>query len=71
MGGSIPSGKWGITGEQGPEIVTGPANVVPAGPTYNITHNHNYPNAGSRDLFGRTQKQNQARQIRNSRLAYA
>jgi hypothetical protein len=71
MGGSIPSGKWGITGEHGPEIVTGPANVVPAGPTYNITHNHNYPNAGSRDLFGRTQKQNQERQIRNSRLAYA
>ncbi len=69
-GGSIPSGKWGITGEQGPEIVQGPANVTPAGPTYNITHNHNYPNAASRDLFGYTQKQNQARQARNMRLAH-
>ncbi|RFC66443.1 hypothetical protein DYI37_03090 [Fulvimarina endophytica] len=28
-GGSIPSGKWGITGEAGPEIVHGPATVVP------------------------------------------
>jgi tape measure domain-containing protein len=27
-GGHIPSGKFGIAGERGPEIVTGPANVV-------------------------------------------
>lgn len=27
-GGSIPSGKWGIVGEVGPEIVQGPANVT-------------------------------------------
>jgi hypothetical protein len=27
-GGMIPSGKWGIAGEKGPEIVTGPASVV-------------------------------------------
>lgn len=28
-GGTIPSGKWGIAGEAGPEIVRGPAQVVP------------------------------------------
>lgn len=28
-GGRIGSGKWGIVGERGPEIVTGPANIVP------------------------------------------
>lgn len=27
-GGHIPSGKWGIVGEYGPEIVKGPANVT-------------------------------------------
>lgn len=27
-GGMIPSGKFGIVGEKGPEIVTGPANVI-------------------------------------------
>src|SRR5690606_32302430 len=27
-GGIIPSGKWGIVGEYGPEIVQGPANVT-------------------------------------------
>ena len=27
-GGSIPSGKWGIVGERGPEIVNGPASVT-------------------------------------------
>ena len=69
-GGPMAAGNWYIAGERGPEIVQGPGNVIPAGPTYNITHNHNYPTAGSRDLFGRTQKQNQARQMRNSRLAY-
>lgn len=28
-GGRIPSGQWGIAGEAGPEIITGPANVTP------------------------------------------
>ena len=27
-GGPIPAGQWGIAGEKGPEIITGPANVV-------------------------------------------
>ncbi len=74
-GGSMSPGQWYIAGERGPEIVTGPGNVISnasarGGSTYNITHNHNYPNAESRDLFGRTQKQNQARQTRNMRMAY-
>lgn len=30
-GGRIPAGKWGWTGEKGPEIVTGPATVTPMG----------------------------------------
>ena len=28
-GGSLGSGKWGIAGENGPEIVHGPANITP------------------------------------------
>lgn len=28
-GGTIPAGKWGIAGERGPEIISGPANVTP------------------------------------------
>lgn len=45
-GGSIPSGKWGIAGEAGPEVVTGPANVIPMGNNggAKITI-HNYANA--------------------------
>jgi TP901 family phage tail tape measure protein len=30
-GGSIPAGMWGIAGEAGPEIVQGPATVIPTG----------------------------------------
>lgn len=45
-GGSIPSGKWGIAGEAGPELVTGPANITPLGKGSNpqITIN-NYSNS--------------------------
>lgn len=28
-GGSLAPGKWGIVGERGPEIITGPANITP------------------------------------------
>jgi len=28
-GGMIPAGKYGIVGEKGPEVVTGPANITP------------------------------------------
>lgn len=43
-GGSIPSGKFGIVGEKGPEMVAGPATVTPnaGGAKINI---HNYSNA--------------------------
>jgi hypothetical protein len=45
-GGSIPSGKWGIAGEAGPELVQGPANITPltGGGQPKITIN-NYSNA--------------------------
>lgn len=49
-GGHIPAGQWGIAGEKGPEIITGPANVIPAiraggmgTPSFVI---HNYGEAG-------------------------
>lgn len=32
-GGSVPSGKWGIAGERGPEIITGPSSVFPMVPS--------------------------------------
>jgi hypothetical protein len=45
-GGSIPSGKWGIAGEAGPELIQGPANIIPmnnnGGSKITI---HNYANA--------------------------
>jgi lambda family phage tail tape measure protein len=28
-GGSLPAGKFGIVGEKGPELITGPANITP------------------------------------------
>ena len=28
-GGSLPAGKFGIVGERGPELITGPANITP------------------------------------------
>ena len=30
-GGTIPAGAWGIAGERGPELITGPATVTPPG----------------------------------------
>ena len=38
QGGTIPRGKYGIVGESGPEMVTGPATVTPMGTT-NVTYN--------------------------------
>ena len=42
-GGTLGAGKWGIAGEAGPEIISGPANITPMGAmggstvvTYNI-----------------------------------
>ncbi|MDJ0449249.1 phage tail length tape measure family protein [Methylocystis sp. JR02] len=28
-GGNLPAGRWGIVGEKGPELISGPANVTP------------------------------------------
>ncbi|MEQ1573638.1 MAG: hypothetical protein ABL993_05270 [Vicinamibacterales bacterium] len=30
-GGTIPAGQWGVVGERGPEVVSGPATVTPMG----------------------------------------
>lgn len=41
-GGTLGAGKWGIAGENGPELITGPANVIPNpqfGGTTNVTYN--------------------------------
>jgi hypothetical protein len=35
-GGSIPAGAFGIAGERGPEIVTGPATVTPTSGPINV-----------------------------------
>lgn len=39
-GGTLPSGKFGIVGERGPEMISGPATITPMGTTqvtYNIS----------------------------------
>ncbi len=41
QGGIIPAGKFGIVGEKGPEIVTGPANVIGRMETQGILANQN------------------------------
>ena len=39
-GGTIPSGKFGVVGERGPELVSGPATVTPmSGGSANVTYN--------------------------------
>jgi hypothetical protein len=54
-GGSIPYGKFGVVGEQGPELITGPVNVIPlpkktgAGlqqEQFNLTQSQNRGKAG-------------------------
>lgn len=42
-GGNIPAGSYGITGENGPEVVNGPATITPmtSGDTYHVTINAN------------------------------
>jgi tetrahydromethanopterin S-methyltransferase subunit B len=48
-GGRIPSGQFGIAGEAGPEMITGPANVTPltSGMGGNVTYNINAVDASS------------------------
>ena len=47
-GGTLGAGKWGIAGERGPEIISGPANITPMGmgSTY-VTYNINAVDAMS------------------------
>ena len=45
-GGTLGAGKWGIAGEYGPEIISGPAQVTPMMPT-NVTYNINAVDAMS------------------------
>lgn len=48
-GGRIPAGQFGVVGEAGPELVTGPANVTPASSGFgqNVTYNINAVDASS------------------------
>jgi lambda family phage tail tape measure protein len=45
-GGTLGAGKWGIAGENGPEIISGPATVTPMTGT-NVTYNINAVDAMS------------------------
>jgi lambda family phage tail tape measure protein len=51
-GGHLGAGKWGIAGENGPELIRGPAHVVPASQTMNrnisIVQNISVPPTTSR-----------------------
>lgn len=46
-GGTLGAGKWGIAGENGPEIISGPATVTPMGGGTNVTYNINAVDAAS------------------------
>jgi len=38
-GGNIPSGKFGVVGERGPELIGGPAGITPMGGSTAVTYN--------------------------------
>jgi hypothetical protein len=49
-GGMLGAGKWGIAGEAGPELISGPAQITPMGPmggSTNVTYNINAVDARS------------------------
>jgi len=46
-GGNIGAGKFGVVGENGPELVSGPASVTPMGGGTNVTYNINAVDAQS------------------------
>ena len=46
-GGFIPNGQFGIVGERGPELVSGPAQVTPLNGMGNVTYNINAVDAPS------------------------
>jgi len=46
-GGMIPAGSFGVVGEKGPELVSGPATVTPMGGSSNVTYHINAVDASS------------------------
>lgn len=46
-GGTIPAGQFGLTGENGPEFVSGPATITPMGGSNMVTYNINAVDAPS------------------------
>ena len=48
-GGYLPAGKWGVVGENGPEMIGGPASISPMGMggMTNVTYNINAVDAAS------------------------
>ena len=46
-GGTLGAGKFGIAGENGPELISGPASITPMGGTTNVTYNINAVDAMS------------------------
>lgn len=46
-GGTLGAGKWGIAGEAGPELISGPANITPMGGGQNVTYNITATDAAS------------------------
>lgn len=46
-GGNLGAGKWGIAGENGPELISGPASISPMGGGSNVTYNINAVDAQS------------------------
>lgn len=64
-GGFLPSGKTAIVGEIGPELVTGPANVVGRRETANLLKNGNGENNISVNLY---EDQSKAGQVEQSQI---
>lgn len=64
-GGVLPSGKTAIVGEIGPELVTGPANVVGRRETANLLKNGNSENNISVNLY---EDQSKAGQVEQSQI---
>ena len=46
-GGTLGAGRWGIAGEMGPELISGPATITPMGMGTNVTYNINAVDAAS------------------------
>jgi hypothetical protein len=73
----MSAGRWYIAGEHGPEPIWGGGGAFAMGyggmvggrsQTFNNTFNYNH--SADRDLFGRTDRQQANRHMRNLRMAY-